>query len=206
MIERKKKLRIIQLILLISGVVIIYLTYYDKGLIKDGATVIVNESFEEKMPERNENDDTKDIFFNVEYTGLDLNGNRYLLKSKEAYLDKLKPEIVNMNNVKAKFYFKDNTILFIRSAEAIYNNKNLDMSFKRDVEAKYLKSDLFADNAEYSNSGNYLSIYGNVRLDDIKGNLVADKLLFDITKQKLNITSFNNGKINAKVKLNEKRF
>ena len=29
----------------------------------------------------------KILFFNVEYTGLDLNGNRYILKSEEAYLD-----------------------------------------------------------------------------------------------------------------------
>ena len=51
-----------------------------------------------------------------------------------------------------------------------------------------------------------LTIYENVRVNDKRGNLIADKLLFDITKQKLNITSFNDGKINANVKLNEKRF
>ena len=31
--------------------------------------------------------------------------------------------------------------------------------------------------------------------------MVADKLLFDIKKKKLNIASFNDGKINANVKL-----
>ena len=40
----------------------------------------------------------------------------------------------------------------------------------------------------------------------IKRNLIADKLLFDIKKQNLAITSFNNGKISANVKLNEKGF
>ena len=45
-----------------------------------------------------------------------------------------------------------------------------------------------------------------MRIDDIRGNLIADKLLFDIKKQNLAITSFNDGKINANVKLNEKRF
>ena len=69
-----------------------------------------------------------------------------------------------------------------------------------------MNSNLFAQKADYSNSERYLSIYDNVRIDDIRGNLIADKLLFDIKKQKLNITSFNNGNINANVKLNEKRF
>ena len=41
----------------------------------------------------------------------------------------------------------------------------------------------------------------NVKINDIRGTVVADKLLFDIKKQKLNIASFNNGKINAKVNL-----
>ena len=80
------------------------------------------------------------------------------------------------------------------------------MKFEENVKAEYLGSELFAEYADYSNSENFLSIYDNVRINDIQGNLIADKLLFDITKQKLDITSFNNGKINANVNLNEKRF
>ena len=71
------------------------------------------------------------------------------------------------------------------------------MKFEDNVKANYQDSELFAEKANYSNSESYLSIYENVRINDIKGNLIADKLLFDITKQKLDITSFNDGKINA---------
>ena len=74
------------------------------------------------------------------------------------------------------------------------------------MRAEYLESELFAEKADYSNTENYLSIYEDVRIEDAKGNLVADKLLFDITKQTLDITSFNNGRINANVNLDEKRF
>ena len=80
------------------------------------------------------------------------------------------------------------------------------MKFQNNVKAKYQETDLFANKAEYSNSKSYLSISENVKVDDIRGNLIADKLLFDITKKKLDITSFNDGKINANVNLNEKRF
>ena len=146
------------------------------------------------------------MFFNIEYTGLDLNGNRYLLKSKEARLDEQKPEIVYMKDVSAIFYFKDNTILYVWSDIGTYNNKNFDMKFDTNVKADYMNSKLFAEKAHYSNSENFLSIYENVRIKDIRGNLIADKLLFDINKQNLAITSFNDGKINANVKLDEKRF
>ena len=202
MIERKKKLRIIQFFLLIFALLIIYLTYYNKEI----SNTDLADSEQTKEALKDEDKDDGDFFFNIEYTGLDLRGNRYLLKSKKARLDEVKPEIVYMDDVHATFYFKDNTILYIWSDKGIYNNKNFDMQFSENVKAEYLDSKLFAEKANYSNTENYLSIYENVRIDDIRGNLIADKLLFDINKQNLATTSFNDGKVKANVKLNEKRF
>ena len=202
MIERKKKLRIIQFFLLIFALLIIYLTYYNKEI---SNTDLVDSKQVKEILEDEDKDD-ENLFFNIEYTGLDLRGNRYLLKSKKARLDEEKPEIVYMDDVHAIFYFKDNTILYIWSDKGIYNNKNFDMQFSKNVKAEYLDSKLFAEKANYSNTENYLSIYENVRINDIRGNLIADKLLFDIKKQNLAISSFNDGKINANVKLNEKKF
>ena len=202
MIERKKKLRIIQFSLLIFALLIIYLTYYNKEI--SNTDLVDSKQIKEILED--EDKDDENLFFNIEYTGLDLRGNRYLLKSKKARLDEEKPEIVYMDDVHAIFYFKDNTILYIWSDKGIYNNKNFDMEFSKNVKAEYMDSKLFAEKANYSNTENYLSIYENVRIDDIRGNLIADKLLFDIKKQNLAITSFNDGKINANIKLNEKRF
>ena len=202
MMERKKKLRITQFFLLILGLIIIYLTYYNR---ESSNTDLAEEKLIKKTL-KDENESDEDLFFNIEYTGLDLRGNRYLLKSEKARLDELKPEIVYMDTVHAIFYFKDNTILYIWSDKGVYNNKNFDMKFSENVRAEYLESKLFAEKANYSNTENYLSIYENVRIDDIRGNLIADKLLFDINKQNLAITSFNDGKINANIKLDEKRF
>ena len=206
MIDRKKKLKIIQSFLLILAILIIYLTYYDKQI--DNEEEIISSAIKEKVKKQINTSESgvNEIFFNVEYNGLDLNGNRYILKSKEAYLDEKKEEIVYMSEVNAVFYFKDNTVLYISSDKGIYNNKTLNMNFDTNVKAEYLNSKLFAEKAEYSNTKNYLSIYGDVRINDIKGNLIADKLFFDITKEQLDITSFNDDKINANVNLNEKRF
>ena len=202
MIDRKKKLRLIQFFLLSFGLLIIYLTYYNKEIATEQETV------SKKIQKENEENisEEKDLFFNIEYSGFDLQGNRYLLKSEEAYFDELNQAIVYMKIVNGEFYFKDGTILHVKADNGIYNNKTLDMKFEQNVKANYLNSELFAEKAEYSNSKSFLSIYENVRINDIQGNLIADKLLFDITGQKLDITSFSNGKINANVNLNEKRF
>ena len=202
MIDRKKKLRLTQFFLLLFGLFIIYFTYYNKELAPE------QEITSQEIPKTKEGDvsDEKDLFFNIEYSGFDLQGNRYSLKSEEAYFDELNQEIVYMKIVDAVFYFKDGTILYVKSDTGIYNNKTLDMKFEQNVRANYINSELFANKAEYSNTKSFLSIYENVRINDKQGNLIADKLLFDITSQKLDITSFSNGKINANVNLNEKRF
>ncbi len=201
MVDRKKKLKLIQLSLLFFGLLILYLTYYQKDNMDNQ---IISDVEKTKVIKQTE--EGSDVFYNIEYTGLDLNGNRYILKSSEAFLDKINSEIVYMKFVEATFYFKDNTILYIWSDNGVYNNKTFDMDFENNVKAEYLESKLFAGKASFSNTNNYLTIYDNVKIDDIRGNLIADKLLFDISKQKLDITSFNDGKINANLRLDEKRF
>jgi len=205
MIERKKKLRFIQLVLFFFGIVILYLAYYVPNQVTN-SEILKQKSEKEKSKILEGQNDRGDIFLNVEYAGLDLNGNRYLIKSKQAYLDKENPEIVYMQVVESIFYFKDNTNLYIWADEGIYNNKTLDMKFRINVKANYLNSKLFAEKVDYSNSDSFLSIYENVKINDIKGNLIADKLVFDITEQNLNITSFNDGKVKTNIKLDEKRF
>jgi len=208
MMDRKKKLLLTQFLLFFFGALIIYFTYYYKEL-DNKEEKIISKSIKDKVAKQIEESSDKDgnIFFNVQYNNIDLNGNRYVLKSQEAQLDETKPEIVFMKTVHSIFYFNNKTVLYVWSDEGIYNSKTLDMKFEKNVKAKYLNSELFAEKAEYSNSKNYLSVYENVKINDIiQGNLVADKLLFDISSQELDITSFNDGKINANINLNEKRF
>ena len=208
MIERKKKIRLIQASLLFIGVLLFVISYSKKEENKQNNEILsksTKDKIENELNEQNNNEEG-DVFYNIEYSGFDLSGNRYILKSKEAKTDKIDDEIILMKNVEATFYFKDNTVLFIFSELGKYNNKTLDMEFDNAVRANYENNELLAEKAEYSNSQGYLSITKNVKVNSNQGNLVADKLLFDIKKQTLDIYSFNDNKINAKLKLNEKRF
>ena len=202
--DRKKKLRIRQFFLLILGSLVIIFTY--TNIQKKSETGIITQKDQAKI-ELQTSDLTKgkDIFYNIEYTGLDFSGNRYILKSKEAVNEKTDPAIVLMKYVEATFFFKDDTVLTVKSNNGKYNNKTLDMSFSNKVEAKYLDSELFAKKAEYSNSRSFLIISENVKVKDTRGTIVADKLLFDIKNQKLNIEAFKNNKINANVNLKWKK-
>ena len=198
--ERKKRLRLIQITMLILGILIIFFTYLGKNEKQENK--IITKETQEKIKEQMQLQNQQgDVFYNIEYSGLDLAGNRYILKSKEAISDKNNPEIVFMKFVEAVFYFKDNTVLNVWSEKGIYNNKTLNMNFENNVKANYEGSELFAQKAEYSNLKSYLTISEDVKINDIRGAIVADKLLFDIKKQTLNIASFNDGKVNSNVNL-----
>ena len=200
MINRKKRLRFFQISFFILGILIIFFTYYNKDKKIDES--IISEQTQKKIKDQLAQDENKtDIFFNIEYSGLDLSGNRYMLKSKEAYVLEKDVDVVNMNFVEATFYFKDDTVLNVISDEGIYNNKTLDMIFNGNVKANYEGSKLFANKAEYSNSESFLIISDKVQIKDVKGTMLADKLFFDIKNKKLKIASFNNNKINANINL-----
>ena len=200
MIERKKKLRIIQVSLLLLGVLILFFTYKDNNSIKE-KKIIEKKTLEVVKEQLAKQSQNQDVFYNIEYSGLDLAGNRYILKSEEAYAEKNNQEVINIKFVKAIFYFKDNTVLNVSSDNGIYNNKTLDMDFKGNVNAEYEGSKLFSHSAKFSNSESYLIIEDDVEIEDVRGTVVADKLYFDIKKQTLNITSFNESKINANINL-----
>ena len=192
MINRKKKLRIYQSILLIIGIFIVLYTYSKNN--NHEQEKIISNSLQEKIEKQLQSKETKDgnTFYNVKYSGLDLGGNRYSILADEGTSSEFKSNIVNMKGVNATFYFKDGTILIISSDQGEYNNKTLDITFEGNVKALYNESELYAERAEFSNSENFLTVSRNVKIIDTRGNMFADKLLFDLKDKTLNITSLEN--------------
>ena len=197
--SRNKKLRLIQICLFIFGTLIIFITYKDNSNLSKND--VVTKEIKEKISKQKNISGSGDVFYNIEYSGLDLSGNRYVLKSKEAFTSKSNVDIIDMKSVEATFYFKDDTILNIVSEKGKYNNKTLDMTFSKNVKADYMQSKLYANKAEFSNSQSFLTITENVIVEDIRGSMLADRLLFDIKKQTLQIAAFNGDKINANINI-----
>ena len=203
--NRKKRLLIIQSSFLILGILIVAFTFYQKD--SNENTKIVSKEIKEQINKNlNDGENDSDVFYNVSYSGLDLSGNRYILKSKEARTDRSQSEIINLKTVDAFFYFKDGTILKIKSKECIYNNKTFNMNFKNDVKANYEGRTLFSENAEYNNSKKFLLISDKVIIKDFKSEMRADKLFFDLNKNTLDISSYNDNNVNANINYNEKKF
>ena len=194
MTDRKKKILLVQIIIFIFATLLIYFTYYNRD----------NEMKKIKSIDlkKKENTTTGNLntFEDIEYKGIDLNGNRYEIKSEIASFDVKSPELIDMKIMKGIFYFKDGTILTVTGDYGKYNNKTMDMEFKNNVVAKYIDNILYADNLNYMNTKNMLTIYGNVKTESVKGNIAADKLEFDLSDQTLDASMFSEEQIKVKLR------
>ena len=197
--SRKYRLRIIQITLLIFGIFIIYYTYYKE---KNFEKTIISTEKQKQIKKRIANQpEGSEVFSNIEYAGIDMSGNRYIIKSKKAFNNKDNQALINLTSVVTYFYFKDNTVLKITSERGLYNNLTLDMNFYDNIVAVYGNSKLYAKKAEFSNINNNLVVSENVKLNDERGIIFADKLIFDIKEKTLNVTSSKNKKINANINI-----
>ena len=96
MMIRKKKLRLYQTIFLFIGTLIIMFTYAKKDDL--GQEKIISKELEKKIQGKIKDQKTNEAstFYNVKYSGLDLEGNRYTILSKEAISSEANQNIVNM--------------------------------------------------------------------------------------------------------------
>ena len=190
MISRKKKITLIQLTIFLITVSLLYNTYRDKNK-KEGKIISIKA----------DTDPNINSFTDIEYAGFDLNGNRYTLNAGEANFKTKTPEFIDMKNVNANFYLKDDTLLKVISDSGLYNNKTLDMIFIDNVKATYLTSTLLSDRLDYSNTGGKLLASGNVRGESVeKGKFFADNVEYDLTNKTLDFSMLGNKQVNVKVK------
>ena len=188
--SRKKNLFLIQFIVFLVAITLLYNTYSDKN----------NETLNTVKIEVNVNPDANS-FTDIEYSGFDLKGNRYVLEARQADFKTEIPELINMKEVVAKFYLKDDTVLTVVSDEGLYNNVTLAMDFRGNVEADYLTHILFSDLLSYSNTNSKLIATGNVHGESIdKGEFNADNVEYDLTNKTLNFSMFASKRVNVKLK------
>ena len=189
---RKKKLIFIQSILLITAVLLLYIFYYNN----DKNKIEKEKTEDKKIEELSESN----FFENVEYKGIDASGNRYLLKSQIASFDNEEPELVNMEGMKAVFYFKDGSILQVSGKKGIYNNKSNDMKFRNEVKVIQADNQIRADNLDYMNSKGLINIYGNVVGKSLDGNFTSDILKINIVNQSMDFLMNNDNQVKINLK------
>ncbi len=190
------KTKFIQISLLLLAFLLIFFTYFFNLKKKQPSTNLDQIKTVEPDEEKGK---VANTFVDVQYGGLDKNGNRFVIASKYANFEIDKPNVIRMEQVLCVFYFKDGTNLTIVSDYGIYNNVTNDMEFTGNIKMNYLENVLFSEKANFFNVKNELLIEGNVKTKSPEGELQADKLDFNLDSKKLKISMYNDKKVNIKV-------
>ena len=190
------KKKFIQISLLLMAFSLIFFTYFFNLKKKQASTNLDQIKTIEPDGQKEKGLNT---FLDVEYGGLDKNGNRFVIGSKYANFEIDRPNLIRMEQILCTFYFEDGTNLTIVSNYGIYNNVTNDMEFTENVKMNYLENVLFSEKANFFNVKNELLIEGNVKTKSPEGELQADKLNFNLDNKKLKISMYNDEKVNIKV-------
>ena len=199
MTKRKTKILIVQILLFFTAILLIFFTYYNNEN-SDQVDKQKIEKESEASSKIKEVDDKTTSFENIEYKGVDLEGNRYIIKSELADFSLDNPELINMKIMSAIFYLKDGSILEIKGDWGSYNNQTYDMKFRDNIETKYKENYIFSDKLDYMNSKQLLTVSGNVKSQSIQGDIEADLLSFDLSLNTLDISMFTEDQIKVKMK------
>ena len=181
--------------LILMGFFIIFFTYFYTDKQKE----TVKKTEQEEILEEKTLEENTSTFENIQYEGIDKNGNKFIINSEYAKFKNDLPNIIDMEKILARFFFKDGTVLKITSDYGIYDNITNDMEFEQNVKMYYLEKKLFSEKANFVNSENYLFVQGNVIAEGDEGDLSADRMDFDLVEKKLKISMYNREKVNIKV-------
>ncbi len=192
--------KIIQFSLISIGVLLILATYFLYPKIEK------NKLLEEKKIVKKDKDeiviadeDHANIFEHVEYKGIYNIDTPFVINSDKANITKEEPDIVYMTNMSVILHLNDGRTVTITSDRGRYNKVTYDCYFENNVRATDGESLILAENLDLLSNKNTVSVYNDVVLTGNKGSLQADKINYDLSTRKFNISMFGDKKVKIKL-------
>ena len=192
--------KIIQFSLISIGVLLILATYFlypkiEKNKLLEEEKIVKKDKDEIVIADKNE----ANIFEHVEYKGIYNIDTPFVINSDKANITKEEPDIVYMTNMSVILHLNDGRTVTITSDRGKYNKVTYDCYFENNVRATDGESLILAENLDLLSNKNTVSVYNDVVLTGNKGSLQADKINYDLSTRKFNISMFGDKKVKIKL-------
>ena len=193
----KKKQQKIQIILILIGLLLIFVTYFYYPYME--RMKLAKDQPAQQDLEKTHEDNERTFFENVEYKGYyDLN-KPFTIKSEKAHLLNEEPDVVYMTNMHVILYLNDGRIINIRSLKGRYNKKTYDCFFENDVVATDEETKILADNLDLLATENSAKIYNNVIINYPTASLQADVIDYDFTTKHFSARKFGDQSVRVNI-------
>ena len=164
----------------------VYLNYFKKA---DKVDIL-------QVEERNI--DQKNSLINITYESIDALGRKYVINAESGNFDEQKPDLIFMDDVKARIILLDGSIIHINSLYAEYNTVNYDTKFQKDIKLNFLEHNIFCNNLNIFFKDNLLEAYNDLTYKNQEIVMLADKMEINLLTKNLKIFNFNDGKVEIK--------
>jgi len=189
----------IQLVLLLILVLIIFVIskkyfYVDVNINEPKNINTLNFKKKNLLNKKN----TGNEIIDLTYEKFDINGNKYLVKSKEGILDSVSSNIIYMNIVEASLTYPNNEKLIIYSKEAIFDKNNFKTTFSKNVKLLYKEQILESDKLDFLINKNIAIFKDNVRYNNQNLEAFSDIIIINLLTKEIDIKSKNQNKVRIK--------
>jgi hypothetical protein len=194
----RKQLKI-QILLVLSGVILIFLTYFYYPNLGKNKISKDKDQASQLTESKVVNEDENSYFENVEYKGLYDFENPFTLKSKTAYIKNENQDIVYMNQMHVVLHLSDGRVVNIIADEGNYNKVTYDCFFQKNVQATDEETNIYADNLDLIATESYIEVYNNVKLVYPTGTLWADRVNYDFQTKDYKVSMFDDKSVKIKL-------
>ena len=177
-------------LMIISIVIIFFFSNYYKN-----DNIVQTDSIKSDNINKN---DSLNIIENINYSSLDKEGNKYLIKAETGEIYQNNFNKIKMKYVYAKIIFLNQQILEIKSNYADYNRETSETLFYDKVLSSYLDNKISSNELHLLFDDKLAKIKDNVVYMSKQGKLEADEVLLDLTTKKAKI-SMNDGEEKIKI-------
>ena len=206
---KKNLLQLFLIFILFFSFFLLYQKYFKKSTQIDEDNKVENKIIDSKQKNVQENKETNvveelgvnedqalneksNILKNIKYTSKDEEGNIYEIYAKKGVLDLIDPNITSMDEIVAKIFIVDGSVINIESNHAIYNRKNYNTNFSGNVRLKYLVHYVNCEKMDILFDKNLATLYDNLIYKNKKTRLKADRMEVDLITKNSKIFMYNN--------------
>ena len=200
--KKKIFLQFILLLFFLFVVWLVYSSYDSRNVVEEIGSnnlqdesdkkIVILKELEQKSTTKNDN--FENIIKNMSYTTVDDKGNKYTIFASQGRIEDNKPNIINMEGVRAEIEVYNYDIIYIFSDNAVFDNIDFNSKFTNNVKLVYLDHKLRGEKLDLNLDTKLITLSDKVIYVDKKTKLEADYILLDLISKDSEISMYDKRK------------
>jgi len=182
--------------LLIFLIIILFLYFFIKNIFFEEKIQVIDLDKNENIitDKIEEEEKLTNVIEDIIYKSVDTEGNEYILIAKISEESAEDPNVLILTEVEGVIKLKNYSDINIKSDFAKYNSATFDTNFYQNVSGFFEDKKFFSDNLDLFFKDNKAIMYNNIIFSDIKIQVKADEIIFNLLNGDIYMKMFNNNK------------